>query len=213
MSDSVETPKRKPVGSAKTELIIGSAVAGLNNALKAFTSATSTIDKFQEQVDQLTLIHTELETKIENLEQEKKNKIAQNNLDLKIAYDTDRAKFAADYATSMRSTIVETSVFEQMKSKIIKLESEFKAEVDNAIKGIQAAAEAKALADMNLYKAERSAEEAETKAELKSLQARLDAATKEIESWKKALEDERSASVERAKAGAINTLNVGAARA
>ena len=65
--------KRKPVGTKATEAIIGASASKLSMAVKAIVESQTVLNQFAEKVDTLTLTHTDLETKIQALEQEKQN--------------------------------------------------------------------------------------------------------------------------------------------
>lgn len=203
--------KKKPVGTKTTEAIIGASATKLSMAVKAIVESQTVLNQFAEKVDNLTLTHTDLEAKIQALEQEKQNQIKQVAIEVKQAFESERAKFAKEYADGIGAVIIDSKEYNAAKAKLTKLETEYASDLDKARAAASEAAQKEYDNKFALAQAEQKAKEAQTSAELKSLKETLEGYKSEIASWKEALAEERKAGVERAKAGSIGNLNVGGA--
>lgn len=150
-----------------------------------------------------------LEDKIGGLEQDLKNKVAQNKIELENAYKADQANFANKYLT-------ENSLVAVAKDKLNELEESLEEATtkmaDNVRKAVEAATSsmkkdhenANELAKMTFERTQ-----AENTAKLTQMEAQVKFLSEQVGYWKQALEEERKAGVERAKAASIGTLNVG----
>lgn len=207
MSTTTQKPAAK--GNRTTEIIIGSAAAKLETAVKAMNTAVVEVGKLEEKAQAHTLKVTDLEDKIGSLEQDLKNKTAQNKIELQQAYDADQKAFADKYLQSQGMTAIGTDELEELKADLEEATDKMSENVNKAVGAATSALKkehdaADALAKMTFEK-----KEAENTAKITQLEAQVKFLTEQVGYWKKALEDERAAGVERAKASSIGTLNVG----
>lgn len=167
------------------------------------------VAKLEVKAHENTLKVTDLEDRIGGLQQELANKIAQNKIDIQLAYDSDVKSFVEKYLRENNMTTIEVVVLSDLKSELNKVKDNFdsnlKAEVAKAV-AIEKSNSANALKMMEL---EQKHTEAANKAQIEQLNAKVEFLEEQVDSWKEALAAERTASVERAKASSIGTLNVG----
>lgn len=206
----MSTTKAPVKGNKTTEIVLGSAAMKLSSAVTAVLAAVEVVKGLDEKAQDSTLLVTNLEDKIGGLEQDYKNKVAQSKIELQQAYESDKESFVDLYLKQKNLQTINSTELEELNNKVTKfdqiLADTVSKEVGKAV-GIEKSNSASALKVATL---EFTAKEAQNTAEITQLKNQVTFMTEQVTMWKTALEDERKAGVERAKAGSIGTLNVGA---
>lgn len=207
MAQNSQTPAKK--GNKTTEVIIGQGAQKFLGAVKQLESVVQVIGKLPDTIQESVLQVTNLEDKIGGLKQELVNQTAQNKIEIQQAYEADRDAFANKWLQDNNVVAVNQEELAGLKQKVANfdqtLENTVKTEVGKAV-GIEKANSANALKVQQL---EHEKKEAENVAKIAQLQQQNTFLAQQMEYWKKALDDERQAGIERAKASSIHTLNVG----
>lgn len=196
-------------GNKTTEMVIGTAAGKLSAAIAGMDLAYKQLNDFQSKIDANTLKIVEQEEKMSLLEQDLKNKSAQNKIDLNIQYQNDRKQFIDNYTSENNLEIVEEGTLLNLQTKlqttIQEVEQSIKSEVGKAI-GIE---RSKSASDLRVAELEHKNALVANQSEITQLQAQNKFLTEQVQSWREQLNSEREAATERAKASSIGNINVG----
>lgn len=196
-------------GNKTTEVVVGTAANKLAQALTGITTAVDSLKDFQEKIDQNTLKIVEQEDRMLNLEQDLKNKVAQNKIELNIQYQTDKKVFIDNYLQSEGLVAVSADTLTNLQTKLQKtideVEQSIKSEVGKAV-GIE---RAKSTSDLKVAELEHKNALVANQSEIAQLKSQNSFLMEQVESWRNQLNSERSAATERAKASSIGSVNIG----
>lgn len=212
MSD-VKTPVKKITGNKNTELVIGAAAQKLETAVKAIADAANTASKLQDTVQTATLQVVNLEDRIGGLEQEYKNKEAQAKISLQQAFDSNREGFVKSFLSEKGLTSLPGSELTELQAKLEKATKDVSQTVAAAVGAATGAMKITHENELKIKDLTNQTTAAENTARIKQLEEQNKFLTEQVQSWKDSLTAERAAGIERAKSGAINTLNVGTGNA
>jgi len=201
--------KSKSVGNKTTEIVIGAAYLKLQAASKSLQEGVKQSEELVKIVEENTLKVTNLEDKIGALTTEYEEKRKKITFDLDLDYRSDKEKFVRNYVTENSLVLVKKEEYEDLNKKISDLSQGSQKAVNEALSSQKSQLEKDHKAEISILNSSFSAKEAENKATIESLKNQLAAALQSVEDWKKALDQERLAGIERAKASSIGTLNVG----
>jgi hypothetical protein len=209
MSEVKAAAPKKAAGNKTTEIIVGTAAMKLGTALTGISAAMTEVAKLGETAQKMTLEVTDLEDKIGGLKQDLENKKSQNKIDLQQAYDSDKKAFVETYCKAEGVILVEDAEYKNLQAELETvtkgMEQKIAQEVGKAV-GIEKANSANALKIATL---ENEKKEAGNTAEITQLKAQNKFLEDQVNHWKTMLDNQMKAETERAKYGAINTLNVG----
>lgn len=208
MSESKTSPKNK--GNKNTEIIVGTAAVKLSQAVKAITEAVIQVSHLDEKMQEGTLKVTDLEDKIGSLKQEFENRATQNKIDLQLQFDADKEGFAMTYLMSKSKVALPLTELNELEAKLETAIRDKDKEVSKAVGIATGKMESDHKNEIALKDLNYQMKEANNLAELAQCRKECTFLEGQVTHWQKALEAERLAGVERAKAGQIGTLNVGA---
>lgn len=203
-----EQTKVKAKGTPKTEAIIGAASNKLVTATKQLNDAVTTALKLVETADEQALKIADNEEKLHNLQTEYSNKRTQQNIELELAYKADQRAFVNKYLGENGLTACETSEYFELQESIKEWQQKFDEKVSAEVGKAKGMAENAAKSAQLLAEAQYQAKEAQNLAKIQNLEAQLKFANEQTTHWQNQLNEERKASVDRAKAGAVGNINV-----
>lgn len=195
---------KKVVGNKSTEVIIGAAAGKLNGALQSILGAVKEAEKIGTLIEEGTLKVANLEVQVAEVGQDLANKKAQATLELKLAFEGDKQTFVNGYLQEKSLIAVPASELAAQQQKIAEVDAAITREVGKAV-GIANSANQSKIRELELTQ---KATEAENSARIKQQEEQIVFLKSQVEMWKGALDSERNAGVERAKAGAIGSVNV-----
>lgn len=205
----VKAAAKKAVGNKTTEIIVGTAASKLATAVAGFKAVIEQVGGLEELAGQGILKVSDLEDKIGGLEQDLKNKTAQNKIDLQQQYDTDKEVFVQKYCNENGMTTVKTEEYEELKDSLeeatTNMEANIAKEVGKAV-GIEKNNSANALKVAEL---EAKAKDATNVATIAQLKEQVTFLTSQCKILNESLTAEREAGIKRAQAASISTLNIG----
>ena len=211
MSTVKSAPKK--VGTTGTEVIIGQAAGALKKVVGDITAAAALVsDALVEKAEHLSAQIANREAKIIDLDVEytEKKRAADVTLDLAIQANAD-AK-ATEIITKQGKIAVASTEFEGLKNDLKSLKDKFDSEVKKAESAAFASKEKENKAALETQKLTFDATKAQMVAELSQKDNQISFLKEQIEFLKENIDSERTASVERAKASAVGTLNVNAGK-
>lgn len=199
----------KPKGTAKTEMVIGTAAAKLSAASKAVLEAFSQSEKLVEIMDENALRIAHQEEQITNLAADYERAKAENDFNLQMEYRQGENEFAKGYLEKNDLVAVPNDEYTGLKDKYNTLKKDFdnKLATETAIN--RNTLEKEYNNQRNLDAANAKADAATKDATITQLNAQLMSAIETAASWKAQLEAQRAAETERAKHSQIGTLNLG----
>lgn len=204
------TTVKSPVkGNKTTEIIVGAAAAKLTTVVKGIKDAVIEVEKLEQKAQDGTLRVSDLEDKIGGLEQDLKNKIGQNKIELQQAYDANKESFARQWLQSMNMACIQSEELEALKNNLENATMKVEETVSNAVKAATGAMANTQKNELALAKLQHEKDQASTVAELAQAKSQITFLEAQVKMWKDALDAQRAAETERSKHGAINTLNVG----
>jgi molecular chaperone GrpE (heat shock protein) len=207
--ENVKTPVAKKVGNKTTEIIVGTAVSKLTTVVKGINDAVQEVNKLETRIQDGTLKVTDLEDKIGGLEQDFKNKVAQSKIELEQAYTANRESFVGQFLAEKKMAMIPSKELGDLQLKLEEATSKVEDAVSKAVgiaTGTMKSAHANEIKIANL---EHEKKEANNMAEITQLKAQNKFLEDQVSHWKNMLDAQVKAETERAKYGAINTLNVG----
>ena len=208
--------------TATVDAVLGTGAASFSKALSALTEGVDQLKGLEARADELTLLISNQENKISELQSDFASlKTAQDQefTERKRAYDVqfkldvqeNEDKFVANWLTKRGLVTTTQTALDATTTELSTLKAEFADKVNSEVRKAVAIAQNGFSSDLKLKEAEFKAAEAANSAEITNLKNQNSFLTTQVEYWKGQLEAERNAGIERAKAGAINNLNLQAA--
>lgn len=204
------TPTSKPVGNKVTEVIIGQAAGKLSTATKGIIDATVEISKLAEIANEQSLLIVDRQNKIAELNQELKNSIAQNRIEIQQAFEADQETFFEKYLAENGLTSVPETEYNELVESLRKMQISHEADIKAAESRAFGIANADKASALKIAQLEHEKKEASNIAEISHLKAQAANLNAQVEMLTKQLDEQRKATVEVAKAGSVGTINVGA---
>lgn len=173
MAEVTKAPAKKAVGNKTTEVIIGTASTKLIAAVAGLGAAVEAANKLPEVIQDYTLRVTDLEDKIGGLDQEFKNKVAQNQIEIKQAFERDRETFVSGWLQSKGLTTISATEVSELRDAVENATTNQETAVKNAEAraiGIEKSNSANALKIANL---EHEKKEADNLATIKQQQQQI----------------------------------------
>lgn len=198
------------IGTQETEQVIGSAQAKLAQSLKAYEQAQQQLAKLPEMITDYTLKIAQAENKLNQLVVEHNERKRQFDVELEVHKKQSIEKVVTNYLAGEQKIAVKHTDYEQLRADYAAALKDRDQEISREVGKATGIAENKAKRDAEVREAQYNAKEAENKAQITSLTNQVNTLTKEIESWKTQLNEERKASVDRAKASSVGAINVSA---
>lgn len=192
-----------------TEVVIGQAAVSLAKGLAELKSAVSTLETLQSKSDELQLQIVAKEEKVKELEVDyaEKQRAHQVKFDLNVRENS--LKVIKEVLTEHQLVSVPEQELNDLRKGLetcqLEQDKRVKAEVAAAAGAISSNYEQK----VKLLEAEYKAKEAGNLAKIENLTSQVTSLQHSVEEWKRQLDEERKASVERSKAGSIGTINLG----
>lgn len=200
--------KQKAKGTPKTEVIIGAASNKIVTATKSLNDAVATALKLVDTLDDNALKIADQEEKLSNLNTEYSNKKTQQTIDLELAYKADKKRFVDEYLTENGLVYVERAKYDSLEQSVAEWEEKFAEKVNAEVGKAKGMAQREAESAQKLAEANYQAKEAQNLAKIQNLEAQLKFANEQTAHWQTQLNEERKASVERAKASAVGSITV-----
>lgn len=208
---SAETQTQKPQrsrGTQQTEAIVGTAARKMALSLKSYEEAQEVIKKLPELIETYTLQVADLEDKINGLSDLYETTKKRNEIELELEAKQNIEMVVNKYLASNGKTVIIVEDLENLETKAALAGEKFQNELAKELGAQTAILKNNHQNELKLMEATYAQKEASNLAELKSLTSQLMAAKAEAARWEAALNEERKAGTERAKANAIGAVNL-----
>lgn len=201
--------KTSPKGSLTSEVVIGRAGSKLKSAVEGLRAAVGEINSLSERAEELQAVIGKREEQIANLDTEYSEKKRAADANLEIEVKKAKRVVVDTFMDNQGLIAVDAEEYQSKLSRLAEIEKNFKADLDKEVAKEKAILTARFEADKKLAEATHSANVAAVNAELNQKNAQIEFLNEQVKGWKDALDSERNASVERAKASAIGSVNIG----
>jgi len=195
-------------GTAKTEAIIGAAAAKLATAVANAQAAVSELQGMNESLEAKTLAHANMESQIAALEQDKINKVAQNELEIGLQFKADQQKYVTQFLGDQGLVAIPATEHQSLKTQVETLNKDMEANITERVNAATEQIKSEYDQQAKIAELTYSTKEAQNVAQIQFMQERINALQVENENWRTALDEQRKASVEMVRSSAVGTINV-----
>lgn len=207
MSKTEQTPAKK--GTLKSEAIIGQGVKSTESAVKSLETAILKFAELPRQVENYSLQIAEKEDQLAQLNVELAERKRQNKLALEMDIKENQAGFIKTYLDSNGLIAITKEEHAILLADIQALKQGQKAEIEKAVAIATNSLKSQYTADTKVKEAEFAKQQAEDKSQVSQMVKEIAFLNTQVSHWQKQLEEERKASVDRAKASAVGAIHVG----
>jgi hypothetical protein len=202
-------PKNGAVKAVSTELVLGRAAGQLSKAVVDLKAAFDEVNSLELKSEDLALKVANKEEEIANLETQFQEKKRQATLNLELQMKENSDKTIAENLILQGKVAVKREEYNSLLDELTQLKADFAQQIRAEIGKAEGMAKSRFESDLKLKEAEFKAKEAGNTAEIESLKKEVAFLNTQITKWETALVEERKAGVERAKASAIGSVNLG----
>jgi len=196
-------------GTIGTEVIIGQSAVALKKVVGDITAAVGLItDDLVEKAENLSAQIADKEAKIVDLDVEFAEKRRQAEVSLDIALQSNADAKVTSILTSQGKIAVSRVDFDSLNNTLSSLKDKFDSEVRKAEQTAFGIAKKELEQSLKNKDLEFAAKKAQNEAELSQKDAQIKFLNEQVTMWKSALDSERTAGVERAKASSIGAVNI-----
>jgi hypothetical protein len=206
MATPKSTPARK--ASANTEVVLGQAAAQIAKAVNELKAATATVSTLSDQSEQLTMLVANKEEAISALEVEYAEKRRQADVELDLSFRANQERVVTQWLTSNGYTSIATSELTTLRSDLDTARTNTEATVKKEVATIVATLKTQYENEIKLIHSENKAVAAENAAKIGTLATQNKFLEEQVTRLYAQLDAERSAGIERAKAGSVGSINV-----
>jgi len=206
MATSKSTPARK--ASANTEVVLGQAAAQITKAVNELKAATATVATLSEQSEQLTLLVANKEESIASLEVEYAEKRRQYDVELELSFKANQERVVNEWLRANGYTSIATSELTTLRSELDSTKANTEATVKKEVATVAATLKSQYENEIKLIHSENKAIAAENAAKIGTLATQNEFLQEQVTKLYAQLDAERSAGIERAKAGSVGSINV-----
>ncbi len=201
------TPTKK--SSATTELVLGQAAQQINKAVAELASATSTLNELTKTSEDLTLQVANKEEQIASLDIQYAEKARQAEVDLELTMKSNVEKVVTTYLNENGKVAVTKTEWNGLTKELTDTKANAEAETKKQVAIVSSTLKSQYENDIRFLQSENKAVAAENASKIGTLGEKNKFLEDQVTKLYGQLDAERSASIERAKAGSIGSINVG----
>lgn len=195
--------------TASTELVLGQAAQQITKAVNELVLATGTISKLSEQAEELTLLVANKEEAIALLDVQFNEKERQLSVDLDLSFKSNTDRVVTEYLKSTGKVSIQSVELDSLRQELHDVKSnindQIKREVNSVVSGVKSDYEN----SIKLLHSENKAIAAENSSKIIVLAEKNKFLEEQTVRLYAQLDLERQAGIERAKAGAVGSINIG----
>lgn len=195
--------------SLSSEVVMGQASANLKKGLTELKAVAEKLETLQNTSDDLQLTIAEKEGKIEELNVQFAEKQRAHEVELGLKVRESIQKVTDSFLDSHQLVAVPKQELDSLKSANLEWELKFDERVKQEVAKASGGIASNFTQKEKLLEADYRAKEAQNLASIKTLEAQVVTLTTQNKQWEAQLNAERQASVERARHGAVGSINVG----
>lgn len=208
MSTTAGEKKVTKKGNSQTELIIGSAVNEFKKVIANVENATKKVGELAAEAEKQQGIIAQREDQIKELDVQFAEAKRQKEVQMSVELKENEKKTVDEILARQGLVAISKTEHEKLTTDAAKIKAEVEAESKKELAIVTNSMKSKHENEMALAKAEFEKTQATTAADLANSAKQIAFLNEQVGMWKGALDAERTASVERAKASAIGTVSI-----
>lgn len=195
--------------STSTELVLGQAAQQITKAVQELNSATASVNELTSKAEELTLLVANKEEAIANLDVEFKEKERQLNVDLDLSFKANTDRVVSEYLKSTGKIAISSTELDSLRKELNDTKASADAETKKQVAAVSSALKSQYENDTRFLQSENKAIAAENASKIGVLAEKNKFLEEQVTKLYMQLDAERAASIERAKAASVGSINVG----
>jgi len=191
-----------------TEIVLGQAAQHINKGVNELKVAAETITKLADQIENLTLEISNKENDIADLDIKFNEMNRAKEIELQMNFKSNSEKVVLDYLLANNKVAVTQEYLSQLQQDLDKTKANAESETKKAVAIVTANLTSKYESDIKLLQSENKAIAADNQAKIGTLDEKNKFLEAQVTKLYAQLDAERAASIERAKAGSVGSINV-----
>jgi len=195
--------------SVSTELVLGQAASQIAKAVTELNLAVSTVNQLTSQAEELTLLVANKETLIADLEVSYAEKARQAEVEFDLNMKANAERVLSDYLRSNDKVAVASSELSSLQKELAETKAGAEAETKKQVAIVSSTLKTAFDNDVRFLQSENKAIAAENASKIGVLAEKNKFLEEQVTKLYLQLDAERAAGIERARAGAVGSINVG----
>lgn len=195
--------------SVSSEVIFGQAAQQINKAVNELNNATKTVTELVGQIDDLTLQVSNKEAQIADLSVQYAEKARQASVELELNMKSNAEKVVTEYLRENGKEAIFTSELKALRQELETVKANAEKETIRQVAEVTNVLKSQFENDLRFIQSENKAVAAENASKIGVLAEKNKFLEEQVTKLYAQLDAERSAGIERAKAGSIGTITVG----
>jgi len=195
-------------GSVSTELVLGQAAQQITKAVTELNAAVETVRTLTAQSEELTLQVSNKESQIAELEVQYTEKARQAEVEFDLNMKANADRVLSEYLRSNNKMAVTTAEWSSLQKELADIKANAENETKKAVTVATSSLKSQYENDIKLLHSENKAIAAENASKIGVLAEKNKFLEEQVEKLYKQLDAERTASIERAKASSVGSINV-----
>lgn len=201
-----KTTARK--ASQTTEIVLGQAAQQIAKGVSELKSASETIAQLVQQSEDLSLQVANKEAQIAELDVQYAEKARQKEVELELSFKANSERVVNEFLNANGKTSISKTDLANLQKELESTKANADAETKKAVAAATATLKAQYESDIKLMQSENKAVAAENASKIGTLTEKNQFLEAQVTKLYQQLDAERAASIERAKAGSVGSINV-----
>lgn len=194
--------------SQSTEIVLGQAAQQIAKGVSELKSASETIAQLVQASEDLSLQVANKEEAIAALDVQFAEKARQKEVELELNFKANSERVVNEFLTANGKTSITKSDLANLQKELADTKANADAETKKAVAAATATLKAQYESDIKLMQSENKAVAAENASKIGTLTEKNQFLEAQVTKLYQQLDAERAASIERAKAGSVGSINV-----
>lgn len=201
------TPAKK--ASASTEIVLGQAAQQIAKGVAELNSASATISKLVQASEDLSLQVANKETQIAELDIQYAEKARQKEVELDLDFKANKESVVNSYLSENQKVAIAKTELASLQKELADTKANADAETKKQVAQVSSTLKSQYENDIRFIQSENKAIAAENASKIATLADKNTFLEGQVTKLYAQLDAERSAGIERAKAGSVGSINVG----
>lgn len=198
--------------SATTELVLGQAAQNITKAVSELNTATESVNKLGALGEELTLLVANKEAEIEALDVQFAEKSRQAQVDLELSMKANTERVVTEYLRSTNKVVIGATELDTIKKELESTKNGAESETKRQVAIVSSSLKSQYENEMKLIQEQNKTAAAENASKIGVLVEKNAFLEANIAKMYQQMDAERAASIERAKAGSVGSINVSSER-
>jgi len=194
--------------SQSTEIVLGQAAQQIAKGVSELKSASETIAQLVQASEDLSLQVANKEAQIAELDVQYGEKARQKEVELELNFKANSERVVNEFLTANGKTSITKTDLANLQKELETTKANAEAETKKAVAAATATLKAQYESDIKLMQSENKAVAAENASKIGTLTEKNQFLEAQVTKLYQQLDAERAASIERAKAGSVGSINV-----